>query len=198
MSTGSGAEAPWTIVLIVEDDSDGRVVQELLRPLAIPVRLDWLPANGIGNIRRSGRRLIDLAKDRIGRRGCVAVLIDRDGRGAARQEPHRSIARECRASGVPLILARESLEAWMLADPGISRWLGVPVKGRTDTLRNPKALVAKAFYRTAGRDYARRRGRLQVARQAHGIRRQTSASFDEALRHVEGCLGRGRHRGGDR
>lgn len=64
------------MVLIVEGDSDGKAVRALVAPLNVQGVIDWLPANGIGNILRDCRRLIDLARDRIQARGCVAIVID--------------------------------------------------------------------------------------------------------------------------
>src|SRR5207248_2827073 len=42
----------WKIVLIVEDDSDGRALQALMLTRTPAMMVDWLPANGIGNIKR--------------------------------------------------------------------------------------------------------------------------------------------------
>lgn len=87
---------PWQVVLIVEDDTDGRALRDLARASGFGVRIDWLPANGIGNIKRRGDALIRLARDRIDRgRGCVAVVVDRDGKDRGREEPHRTISRTC-------------------------------------------------------------------------------------------------------
>ncbi len=174
-------------MLIVEDDSDGHAVRNLTAPIRLPILVDWLPANGIGNISRNGERLIALAKDRIGSRGCVAVLIDGDGKNPARDEPHRTIARVCRARNVPLVVARESLEAWMLADPGVCEWLDIPIRPGTDRLRDPKGTVRKAFFKKTGRDYRRRRARTEVTQQATGPSVEANDSLRTALRHLEGC-----------
>ena len=183
----TNGQAPWRVVLIVEDDSDGKAVRALVAPLNVQGVIDWLPANGIGNILRDCRRLIDLARDRIQAHGCVAVVIDGDSRSVARDEPHRTIARECRRSRVPLIVIREALEAWMLADPGICQWLAIPTRSTTHTLRDPKDLVSRAFLRKTGRPYRRRRARLEVAQHATGVTRTANPSFHEAVGHLEEC-----------
>jgi len=181
---------PWRIVLVVEDDSDGRAVAELVSRSGQDVTVDWLPANGIGNIKRNAARLISLARDRLeGRRGCVAVVVDRDGRNPGREEPHRTISRTCRRSRVEFIAAREALEAWFLADPGICRWLGVPLPGNTEGIRNPKRRVEQAFFRRTGRAYRRRRARLEVARQATGVDAARNGSARVAFEAVRRCLG---------
>jgi len=42
----------------------------------------------------------------------VAVIVDRDGKDAERDEPHLSIARACKVAGVPFIEAVEAFAAW--------------------------------------------------------------------------------------
>lgn len=184
------AAGPWKIVLVVEDDSDGRAIAELVSRTGQEVRVDWLPANGIGNIKRNAVKLLSLARDRLeGRRGCVAVVLDRDGKNPGREEPHRSIQRACRRSRAEFIAAREALEAWFLADPGICRWLNVPLPATTEGIRNPKHKIGQAFFRRTGRPYRRRRARLEVARQATGVDAARNASARTAFEAVRRCLG---------
>jgi hypothetical protein len=181
------ARALWKIVLIVEDDSDGRALRALAAATGVRVTIDWLPANGIGNIQRKAAALIRLAQDRIERRGCVAVVVDGDGRDPTVDEPHRSIQQACRAAGVPLILAREALEAWFLADPGICTWLGLPARVDTATLRDPKRIVADAYYARTRRAYQQRRARLDVAQRASGPDSARNGSLLNAMGHLAGC-----------
>ncbi|MBM4320536.1 MAG: hypothetical protein FJ125_11395, partial [Deltaproteobacteria bacterium] len=166
-ATARPAGPPWKIVLVVEDDSDGQALRKLATACGITATIDWLPANGIGNIKRSAAKLIRLALDRLPEgRGCVAVLVDRDGKDAARQEPHRSIRRACQAASVPYIEAVESFEGWCLADPGICGWLGLTPHATSDTVRDPKALVGAAYYRKTRRAYGPRRARPLLASHA--------------------------------
>jgi hypothetical protein len=182
------APPEWRVIMIVEDDSDGRAIRQLAVASGLPANLDWLPTNGIGNIKRNGDRLIGLAKERAGGHGCVAVLVDEDGSNIERDEPHRTILRICKKAKVPFVAVRQSLEAWMLADPGICEWLGVSVRARTDTIANPKAIVARAFYLRTGRAYRRRRARVEVTAHARGANRAANGSLNGALRHIESCL----------
>jgi hypothetical protein len=180
--------ATWTVVLVVEDDSDGQAIAELAARSGCRARVDWLPANGIGNIKRNTERLIALARDRVSDgRGCVGIVVDRDQRDPSRDEPHRTIARMCRKARVEFIAAREAIEAWFLADTGICRWLGVSQSGRTDVIRNPKQRVATAFDKRVGRPYRRRRARLEVARQASGVDRSRNDSLQKALAALDSC-----------
>jgi hypothetical protein len=175
-------------VLVVEDDSDGRAFQALLAPLYPSVTVDWLPANGIGNIKRKGSALIDLAKDRVLEgKGCVAVVIDGDGRDPSRDEPHASIQKLCRAAKIPLVLCREAMEALFLADPGCCRWMGIPLPPRSDTMSDPKARVAEAFLNKTRRTYQRRRARMEVARQASGPEGRRNGSLHSAQALLRQC-----------
>ena len=174
-------ERRWTVVLIVEDDSDGQALRELAQRLDLPVRLDWLPANGIGNIKRRGEKMIELARERIqGVTGCVAVLLDRDGRDVGRDDPHRTIQRLCERAGAPLILAIEALEAWLLADAACSAWLDVRRPANADALPRPKETVERAYYRRTRRPYTRR-ARTILAKHADGSGPERSPSLRLAL-----------------
>jgi hypothetical protein len=179
----------WTVVLIVEDDSDGRAIAELASRSGCRARFDWLPAGGIGNIKRNAERLVSLAKDRVDNgSGCVAIVVDRDSKDPARDELHRTISRACKRAKVEFIAAREAVEAWFLADAGICSWLGLPQSSRTDTIRDPKRRVAAAFDRKLGRPYRKRRARVEVARQGSGVDTKRNESLRHALRTVDACV----------
>jgi hypothetical protein len=177
--------SPWKVILIVEDDSDGQAVRALVDRLNIELALDWLPAHGIGNIKRRGEKLIELAQDRISQdQGCVAVMLDRDGKDVTRSEPHRTIRRLCHQAGVPLLLATEALEAWLLADAGCADWLEMRQPANADQLPHPKQTVERAYYRKTHRPYTRRARRI-VAEKADGSAPQRSPSLRSALAHLE-------------
>jgi hypothetical protein len=180
-------KGPWKVVLIVEDDTDGRACRALAQAARVRAEIDWLPAHGIGNIKRNGARLIALARDRLKKPGCVAVLIGRDRQDMDLQDPHRSIARICRDAGVPLIAAREALEAWFLADPGICRWLGLRSPANTESLPDPKGMIDGAFQKRTARPYRKGRARMEVARRASGPDRSRNASLAEAFEHLSQC-----------
>ncbi len=177
--------SPWKVVLIVEDDSDGQACRILTDKLDFNLALDWLPANGVGNIKRRCDQLIELARDRIqDGRGCVAVLLDRDGKDVRRAEPHRTIRRLCHQAGVPLLLATESLEAWLLADAGCANWLEVKRPANADSLPHPKQEVARAYYRKTRRPYTRRARRI-LADHANGSALLCSPSLQSTLAHLD-------------
>ena len=178
----------WKVVLVVEDDSDGQALRALCRVAGVQADVAWLAAGGIGNIKRKAKRLIEMAQARIGPGpGCVAVVVDRDGRDAARDEPHRSIRDACRGAGADYVEAVEALEAWFLADEGVCAWLGLAAGGTTDSVTRPKTVVAEAFYARTRRKYARRVGRLQVARHATGPSEGRSRSWSDAVDQLRSC-----------
>jgi hypothetical protein len=156
--------------------------------VGIQASFDWLPANGIGNIKRRGDKLIRLAKSRIKGNGCVAVIIDRDGKDIARDEPHCTIHRQCTKANIPLVAAREAMEAWFLADPKICAWLGLSIRLNTETLKDPKRVVATAFFKKIGRPYASRKTRLEIARHCGGVDDTRNASLAAATRQLLQCL----------
>lgn len=182
------AHKSWKVVLIVEDDTDGRTIAELARKTHPALTIDWLPGNGIGNIKRKLASMLLLARDRFRPgQGCVAVLLDNDGKDVQRDEPHRSIARACKEQDVPLVPCVESIEAWLLADPGCAQWLGLPTKGATHTLRNPKGRVAAAFLTKTKRTYNQERARVELAKQASGPDGTRNPSLKRALDLLTSC-----------
>jgi len=175
------------LVLIVEDDSDGQACRILLQKLGLQASIDWLPANGIGEIRRRGDKLIALARARITRDGCVAVLIDRDGKDIAHDDPHATIQRLCQQADVPLLLAVEAFEAWLLADSGCISWLAIKQSSNTDSLLQPKVEIARAYYKKTQHSYTRRARRL-IAEKADGSAVRYSPSLKKALEQIKKCV----------
>ena len=87
---------PWHVVLIVEDDTDGRACRELARAAGIRATIDWLPANGIGNIKRKASSLITLARDRFKKRGCAAAFLRKTGHPYRKGRARLEIAKRAR------------------------------------------------------------------------------------------------------
>jgi len=185
-----GRSSLWRVVLIVEDDSDGQALKRLAEASGLSIDVDWLPANGIGNIKRRGEALLRLARARVdSKRGCVAVIVDRDRRDHRRDEPHRTIRRVCARHGTPYIEAVEAMEAWFLADPGIIAWLGLGERTETDRVSDPKRVVERAFHGKTKRPYGRRRARVQLVANATGVQPTRSRSWSKAVEELRRCPG---------
>jgi hypothetical protein len=120
----------------------------------------------------------------------VAVVVDRDGMDPGKDEPHRTIAHACRRARAEFIAAREAIEAWFLADPGICNWLGLPLPTTSDAIQSPKQRVSQAFQKRTGRPYRKRRARLEVARHSAGIDVRRNASAKLAIAAINKCLGK--------
>ena len=179
---------PWRVVLIVEDETDGVVVQALARKLRPDVLIDPLPVKGCGEIKRRLPALVRTAKSQLSRRGCVAVLLDQDHKDLGRDEPHRSIHLACRQLGVPLLLCSQDMEAWLLTDPGCRDFLKLPaLRGTTDSLVGSKKLVSDAYLKVTGRSYDKRLARQKLALQVAGPRPQSNLSLSAALTHLSRC-----------
>ncbi len=177
----------WRVVLIVEDNSDGFACRTFAERIGLSVLVDWLPANGVGDIKRRGPKLIQAAQDRlVAGRGCVAVLIDRD-----RYNPDpavgprlREIARICERCEVPLLLAQDCIEGWLRADEGVCKWLRLKIVAQTDNLPTAKDDIAARYYARTKRNYARRIGRIRVAEHADGSAPQHNKSLRKALQEL--------------
>jgi hypothetical protein len=177
------------VVLICEDETDGIVARRLAELLCPTIRIDYLPAGGCGEIKRKLDKLVADARRDLGKRGCVAVLLDGDQKNPARDEPHRSIALGCQKLRVPFIPCLQDMEAWLLTDPGCRAYLKLPsLKGTTDGLAKTKAQVAAAYYKVCGRSYEKRLARRKLADKLSGPSPQANRSLAEALRQLQACV----------
>lgn len=181
-------DALWTVVVIVESDNDGRAIRRLAETAGLPVRISILPAGSIGELKRRGEKLIALAQDRIlNGRGCVAVVADGDNKDVIRDEPHRSIATTCSRMGVPFVVARQAIEAWLLGDPGIRNWLGLPNLTSPETLSNPKKRLLTAYRKKTGRAMGAERVFDDVIPHSVGIEGGKCQSWRSAVAHLSQC-----------
>jgi hypothetical protein len=179
----------WKVVLIVEDDSDGRALMSIIGKTNLRVEVDWLPAGGIGNIKRNAEQLVKLAFARIpNRSGCVAIAVDGDQKSPARDEPHRTLEQVCRKTGARLVIIREAIEAWFLADPGVCSWLGIPLKKSTHRIADPKSRISQAFAKRFNRSYTRRRSREELAQRCTGVDHSKNQSAQTAFSELRKCL----------
>jgi hypothetical protein len=122
----------WTIWLIVEDENDGDIVRIILDKKRINVGRPRIlkPSGAHGGISRLDNQLelliTTIRKDKRFRpkQDCIAVLHDWDeNREQSNRRHYENIERICRKHRVKLVIARDEIEAWILADSGICEWL---------------------------------------------------------------------------
>ena len=182
------SSAPWKVVLICEDETDGRVAKKLAHLVCPNVHLDYLPARGCGEIKRKLDKLVGDARRDVGRLGCVAVLLDGDQKNLDRDEPHWAIRQGCKRLHVPFVACLQDMEAWLLADPGCRTYLQLPpLKGRTDGLAGTKSQVAAAYYKVSGRSYEKRLARQKLADKLTGPDLTANQSLAAAVTALLDC-----------
>lgn len=122
------------IWLIVEDESDAKIVQKILSKKGLQVQVKPKPpVGGVGGISRLASQLEELIKTTRSdkeKRDCIAVLHDEDTYKQSDRTAYQQIAEICKryAQDVKLVLAQDVLEAWLLADAGLCKWLDNKMK----------------------------------------------------------------------
>lgn len=122
-----------TVWLIVESDTDGRVLKALFAKRFPQIHVEYITSGGSSpNISRLESELTDLIKR--ARKGtlkrpwtnddCIIVIHD-DDMIQSNRTVYTSIKQKCDATGVLEIIAKDELEAWLLSDSKLSQWLGI-------------------------------------------------------------------------
>ena len=178
-----------TIHLIVEDQTDADVVNAILYAKKFDVRAKALkPPGGSGGISRLADNIEALIKTAIKKRqkgDCVAVLHDADETSERYRANHDRIRVVCEKypNDVKLIIARDEIESWLIADEGLCRWLEEKPHESSDKLQKPSKLLKRAIKRKTGKDYTGR-VREQVHQQLDGSGDKYSESMRDALTHL--------------
>lgn len=175
------------IHLIVEDENDGKAIRKILEKRRFQVRVRvYQPTGGSGGISRLAKqleKLVATARANRKRNDCIAVMHDQDDQTQQRhREDYELIARICTEQEVKLVIPRDELESWFLADTGLCTWLGIAPRNR-DEQRKPsnelRTLLGARNMKYQGRD------RTKVIEKLDGTGDQYSPSMREALRHLE-------------
>jgi hypothetical protein len=126
-----------TLHLIVEDENDAAIIRAILLKRQLDIRvIDYPPTKSGGGISRLAKEItrhIATAKRKLleNPKGCIAVLHDLD---QTRQQENRKlyddIEQICKRENIVLVIARDELESWLLADAGVCRWLSDEVRPR--------------------------------------------------------------------
>lgn len=177
------------IWLICEDESDAPVIQNLLKAHGYEVTVKELPpTGGRGGISRLAAqidRLIATARAKVAGNpnACFAVFHDADQQTEAHKQHQEKIEQVCKFEGVKRIVAFDELEAWLLADTGVCKWLGCE-PGNHDSLRKPSDRL-DTYLKKAGKGKLDSRSRLNASKQASGDSR--SPSLKKELKHLDGA-----------
>lgn len=177
-----------TIHLIVEDKTDAEVIRAILKAKSISVRINPLiPTGGTGGISRLAAQLEALIRTALEKRqadDCIAVLHDADEQSQSDRTLYDRIRTVCSSyrQEVALIVAKDEIEAWLLADESLCRWLGER-PGNFDNQHKPSARLNQAVKNKTGKDYAART-RVQVLNELDGSGDKHSPSMSRAMTHL--------------
>jgi len=119
-----------TIWLLVESKYDAQIATKLIHIHHPNVGVEYLVPSGQPSLSTLDRDLTDLVT--FARRGkpqrpfgpndCIVVLHDDDYSQPDRRH-YTSITNKCAAHGIVEIVAKDEIEAWLLSDTGVCRWL---------------------------------------------------------------------------
>lgn len=176
-----------TIHLIVENKTDADVVRAILKAKQIDVRVRYLEppnAGGISRLAKELEALIKTAKAKRKSNDCIAVLHDADSLSETNRQNHDKIAAiyEKYKSDVVLIIARDELEAWLLADEGLCQWLGEKAKN-CDGEKQPSLRLNRAVKKKTKRGYSGS-NRDKVLEKLDGSGDKYSPSMEDAMKHL--------------
>ena len=176
-----------TIHLMVEDENDGIAVRKILKKKGFKVNIKiYKPAGGSGGISRLAKqleRLIASAKAERKQNDCIAVMHDQDDQNQQNyRDDYHLIKKICAKERVKLVIARDELEAWFLADTSLCQWLEITPRN-WDEQKKPsdelRSLLAKKKMKYQGRS------REEVFNHLDGSGDKFSNSMQEALTHLK-------------
>ena len=129
------------IWLVVEDRNDGAIIKKILiqRNIQSKVEVRQPSSGGISRLAQELDGILQFIRKRMSRGDCVLVIHDHDEltRPLGRQD-YDLIADICKQNPdiAVEVIARDELEAWLLADSGVCHWLGRKPE-KADGLRRP-------------------------------------------------------------
>jgi hypothetical protein len=117
---------------MTEDPTDFQVVQALLKAKGLVLRVKRI-GDDQGGITRLADQLEGLIQETLKIKpseDCIAVLYDADESTEVKQQAHQKIQQICERyrQQVVLIVAKDEIESWLLADTGLCTWLEVRAK----------------------------------------------------------------------
>jgi len=177
-----------TIWLITEDESDKVIVEALVRKKGFDIQVARLKltggSGGVDRLAHQLERLIRDAKDMKKPNDCIVVLHDADiHMQQSNRQTYEQIRRICKDNKVTLILARDEIEAWLLADSGICKWLGIRPRNHDEETK-PKDKLNSLLDQKHNMKY-RERNQEKILAHLNGDGDTHSPSMQEALQHLE-------------
>jgi len=180
------------IYLIVEDATDCELIRAILSAKKISVQVKPIISPGkTGGISRLSSKIDDLirdAKTRLKEHDCIAVLYDADQHTDPNQTHQKKIVESCKQHKIKHIPAQDEVEAWVLADSGVCKWLNQKQKN-WDEARKPKDTLDTWLKNNRKPSYYSG-GRQDVLKNLVGDGDKYSDSMRAALKLLEGaaCL----------
>lgn len=178
-----------TLYIIVEGRTDGEIVASLLARRYPKLRV--VPIKPIGskpNLSRLVEQIEELIKTALAKRGkrdCVAVLHDADTQVQPDRAAYERIQKICEqhALYVKLVVAYDEIEAWLLADSGLCKWLGQTPRNY-DGERQP-SLILRSWLDKAGKPKYREENLPRILNNLEADGYKFSPSMQAALKHLE-------------
>jgi hypothetical protein len=172
-----------TIHLIGEDESDALIVQKILDKRGFDIHIDFTGGGGIHNLLGQLEELISIAKGRRKEHDCIAVLHDADEMQQTDRQSYEKIKLICKREKIKLIIAHDTIEAWLLADSGVCKWLKVQPKN-WDVKKAPKEDLDSLMKKEKGKKY-QGSGRTDVLNHIAGDGDICSDSMKKALAQLK-------------
>jgi hypothetical protein len=163
-----------TIWLIVEGQNESAIVRAILRHHYPEVHIERLsPPGGNPNLSRLAAKIESLINIALGNRkpgDCIAVIHDADlqtnPHDRANYERIRQVCEQYKRD-VRLVIAKDEIEAWLLADAGLGGWLKIKVQN-CDEMQKPSD-VLKSHLDKAGKPTYRLENLSKLLRYVNGV-----------------------------
>lgn len=168
-----------TIWLITEDENDYKIVKHIVEEkLGFAIKVRWRSPTvfGISRLAAQLGTLIKETRKLVTGNDCIVVLHDEDVN--QRNRTHYNTIREiCQSERVSLVVAKDEIEAWLLSDSGVSKWLKMTRVKTWNNAPKPSDDLKSLMNRHYKLPYPRELDRLLVEVAGDGI----NESFQDAL-----------------
>jgi hypothetical protein len=167
--------------LICEDKTDYDVFKTILSKRYPQLTIVYRKTTQTG-INRLVEELENLVRDlqkEYPHLSCIAVLHDADKLSEPNREKYKRLKAKCEKLKAIELVARDELEAWLLADSGVCQWLDIPTRNY-DTQRKPSEYIHSEMKRKKQMSY-QGINRQKLIQQIAGDGDERSPSMKKAL-----------------